>query len=413
MRWGQVVLDVAPLRASPAFRLIVAAQAISMIGTHLTIVAVNLQVFLLTGSSLQVGLVGFVFGMSLLAGLLTGGVLADRVDRRTIVLSTRAVVVAVFAGLAVNAALPQPSLWFVYVAAVLAGSINGLGNPALLAVTPTLVAGEHLPAAGALTALTTQVGAIGGPALAGVLAAGPGLAVCFALDALSFVISVVLLAFLPSLPPPETGQNRHPVRSVVEGLQFVRHNHVIAGLLLIDVLAMVFAMPYALFPELGTVHFGGDATTVGLLYSAPAVGAFVAALLSGWAGRVPRTGALLIGSVVLWGLSIAFLGLTASLWVALGVLVVAGLADTTSEILRRALLHHYTPEGLQGRVGSLWLAQSTVSPGLGNMTAGLLARLTSAPLMPLVGGVICVVGAVSMAVAMPRFRTVSLHDRST
>jgi ENTS family enterobactin (siderophore) exporter len=411
VRWGQVVIDVEPLRVSPAFRLVVAAQAISMVGTHLTIVAVNLQVYELTRSSLEVALVGLVFGLSLLAGLLAGGVLADRADRRTIVLAARAVVVVVFVGLAVNAALPQPSLWFVYLAAVLAGSINGLGGPALIAITPSLVASRHLPAAGALTALTTQFGAMIGPALAGVLAAGPGLALCFALDAAAFLVSVVLLAFLPPLPPREETDRPNPLRSIAEGFRFVRGNQVVAGLLLIDVVAMVLAMPYALFPELGTTHFGGGPEAVGLLYTAPAVGAFVGALASGWAGRARRTGLLLIGAVAVWGLGIAAVGLTTSLWFALVALAVAGLADTTSEILRRALLHHCAPERMQGRVSSLWLAQGTVAPGLGNVTAGLVARSVSAPAMPVIGGLLCLAGTAAVALSMPRFRRASLHDR--
>lgn len=412
MRLGDVVIDLAPLRASSAFRLVVAAHAISMLGTNLTVVAVNLQVYQLTGSSLQVGAVGLVFGASLLFGLLAGGVLADRTDRRTVIVASRAAVILVFALLAVNAAAPEPRLWVVYAAAVLAGAINGLGSTALVAVTPALVGPRHLAAAGALTAVATQFGAMAGPTLAGLIAAGPGLAVCFAIDAGCFLVSAVLLGFLPALPPARAAAREHPLRSLAEGLRFVRRNQVVAGVLLIDVVATVFAMPYALFPELATVHLGGGPATVGLLYTAPAVGAFLGAVSSGWAGRFRRTGVLLVAAAVVWGLAVACLGLVASLWFCLAVLVVAGFADTVSEILRRALLQHRTPDRLQGRVSGLWLAQATVTPNLGNVTAGLGARLVSAPAVPVIGGLLCVAGAAVLALRMPAFRGASLADPS-
>ncbi|MFD4352597.1 enterobactin transporter EntS [Nocardia sp. NPDC058518] len=408
VRLGDVVIDVGPLRAAPEFRFVLAAQAISMLGTHLTVVAVNVQVYQLTGSSVQVGAVGLVFGVALLVGMLTGGVVADLADRRTIAVATRAAVVAVFVGLAVNAALPAPHLWVVYVAAVLAGGINGLGGPALMALVPALVGPERLAAAAALTALSIQFGAVIGPVLAGVIAAGPGLAVCFALDALCFVISAVLLCFLAPVPPPEAAGERRPIRSIAEGISFVRRDRVLSGILLIDTLAMVFAMPYALFPELATEHFGGGPQTVGLLYSAPAAGALLAAFVSGWAGRVRATGVVLTGVVVVWGVAIACVGLTASLWVVLVALVFAGLADTTSEILRRALMQQRTPDRLQGRVGSLWLAQGTVAPSVGNMAAGVLSRVLPTAAVPVVGGLVCVVAVVALTLRRPDLRRASL-----
>jgi MFS transporter, ENTS family, enterobactin (siderophore) exporter len=409
VRLGQLVIDAAPLRAHRHFRFLFAAQATSMLGTNLTSVAAHLQIYQLTGSSLQVGLLGLVLGLSLLVGLVTGGVVADRIDRRKIILLTRAAVVFVLVGLAVNAASASPQVWFLYVAAVLAGGINGFGSPALMAATPALVSSEHLAAAGAFTTLTTQFGAMVGPALAGVIAAGPGLALCFAADAAAFVISLVLLTFLPGLPPAHSEVDSHPLRSVAEGLRFVRGNQVIAGLLLVDVFAMVFAMPQALFPELGVERFGG-AFAVGLLYSAPAVGAFAGALISGWTGRVRRSGVALIAAVATWGAAIAAFGVSWNLALALFFLVLAGLGDTSSEILRRALLQHYTPDRLQGRVGSLWLAQATAGPAAGNAEIGLMAKLVSAPIALVAGGLVCVAGVLGVAVFMPKLRQASLQS---
>ncbi|GHJ41197.1 enterobactin transporter EntS [Streptomyces sp. TS71-3] len=412
MRLGEVVVDVAPLRASRSFRLVFATQAISMIGTQLTSVAASLQVYELTGSSVQVGLMSLVLGLSLLVGLVLGGVLADRADRRRVVLTTRAVTAVVIAGLALNAASPHPHVWFVFVAAVLAGGISGLGGPALMAATPALVGPGQLAAAGALVTLTAQLGGMVGPSLAGVISAGPGLAACFAIDAAVYVAGLALLAPLPALPPQGEGPAQHPFRAMAEGLRFVRSDQVVKGLLLIDVCAMVFAMPYALFPELGTEHFGGGPSTVGLLYTAPAVGSFCGALTSGWTGRVHHTGRALIGAVALWGVAIFCFGLSPGLWSALLFLALAGLGDTVSEVLRRALLQHSTPDRLQGRVGSLWLAQATAGPSAGNLEAGLVARaLGSAAGAAVVGGLVCLAGVAAVAVALPGLRTASLHRR--
>lgn len=413
MRLGEVVVDVTPLRSSRDFRLVFATMAISMLGTHLTSVAASLQIYHLTGSSVQVGLMSLVLGLSLLVGLVAGGVLADRVDRRRVVLVTRAITAVVIAGLAVNAALPDPQVWFVFVAAVLAGGTSGLGGPAMMAATPTLVAPGQLAAAGALTTLTAQLGGMAGPSLAGVIAAGPGVAWCFGIDAAVYVVGLLLLAPLPPLPPEGSGEAQHPLKAMAEGWRFLRGNRVVTGLLLIDVCAVVFAMPYALFPELGTEHFGGGDTTVGLLYTAPAVGSFFGALTSGWTGRVHHTGRALIGAVAVWGVGIACFGLSSNLWLGLTFLALAGLGDTASEILRRALLQHYTPDRLQGRVGSLWLAQATAGPSVGNLEAGLVARaLGSSGGAAALGGVICLAGVATLALAMPDLRRATLHGPS-
>ncbi|MGW3284844.1 enterobactin transporter EntS [Streptomyces sp. NPDC001002] len=410
MRLGEMVVDVAPLRSSRDFRLVFATQAISMVGTQLTSVAASLQIYELTGSTVQVGLMSLVLGMALLVGLLAGGLLADRADRRRVVLVTRSVTAVVVTGLAVNAALPDPHVWFVFVAAVLAGGSAGLGGPAMMAATPNIVPKSQLAAAGALTTLTAQLGGMAGPSLAGVIAAGPGLAWCFGIDAAVYVVGLALLAPLPAMPPEGSGEAQHPLKAMAEGLHFLRGNQVVAGLLLIDVCAMVFAMPYALFPELGTEHFGGGPSTVGLLYTAPAVGSFCGALASGWTGRIHHTGRALIGAVAVWGVAIACFGLSANLWLGLTFLALAGLGDTASEILRRALLQHYTPDRLQGRVGSLWLAQATAGPSVGNLEAGLVARaLGSSAGAAVVGGVVCLAGVATVALAVPGLRKATLH----
>jgi MFS transporter, ENTS family, enterobactin (siderophore) exporter len=412
VRLGELVIDVKPLRASPAYRLVFAAQTCAVVTTGLTNVAINLHVYQVTGSSAQVGTVSLVFGLALLAGLLAGGVLADRADRRRLVLGSRAAVALLLAALAVNAASPHPLLSLVYLVAAPAGAITGLGGSALMAVIPGLVRPGHLAAAGALLTAGNQFGAMIGPTVAGLVAAGPGVAACFAVDAAGQLFGVALMWFLPPSRPGRPDEARRPLRALAEGFRFVRHHQVVAGLLLIDGWAMVFAMPYALFPQLGAEVFGGGPATVGFLYTAPAVGALLGSLVSGWTGRVRHSGRALVASVLVWGSAITAFGLSGQLWLGLACLTVAGIGDTTSEILRRALLQHHTPDRLQGRVSSLWLAQATSGAAVGNAEAGLAARLFGAPLAVTGGGIVCVLGVCLVAAAMPALRRANLRQLS-
>ncbi|NUU24077.1 MAG: MFS transporter, partial [Streptomycetaceae bacterium] len=355
MRLGEIAADTAPLRESREFRLLFAASALSMLGTALTSVAASIQVYDIGGSSLHVGMVNVVISVSLCVGLLTGGVVADRADRRTVILATRAGAAVVVLALAANALLDTPHLWVIYLLAVAAGLVNGFGAPALMAVTPALVGRQHLAAAGALLTLTTQFGAMVGPSVAGLVAAGPGVATCYLLDASGFAVGAVLLWRLPELRPrhdrpgddkpaddkPADGETAadpgaapedagHPLRDIAAGWAHVRADPVIRALMLVDLFAVVLAKPYALFPQMGERVFDGGPMTVGLLYSAPSVGAFLGALTSGWTGRATRPGLALALAAGGWGLAVAAFGLGETLWLALPLLAVAGYADTIS-----------------------------------------------------------------------------------
>ncbi|MGA4543493.1 MFS transporter [Uniformispora flossi] len=446
MRVGEIAADVAPLRESREFRLLFAASALSMLGTALTSVAASLQVYDIGGSSLHVGMVNVVIAVSLCIGLLTGGVVADRADRRAVILSTRAGAAVVVLALAGNALMDRPQLWVIYLLAVAAGLVNGLGAPALMAVTPALVGRKHLAAAGALLTLTTQFGAMVGPTVAGIVAAGPGVATCYLLDAGGFAVGAVLLWRLPELRPerrveesagtpegtpagipvgtavPGTAEAGradagkaeeaagHPLRDIADGLRHLRGQPVIRALMLVDLFAVLLAMPYALFPQIGERVFDGGPMTVGLLYSAPSVGAFLGAATSGWTGRVLRPGTALAAAAAGWGLAVAAFGASGVLWLALPLLAVAGYADTISEILRRALIQTYTPDHLQGRVGSLWLAQATAAPSAGNALAGLGTRLVAPGTVLVAGGAACaaVVGVVTAG--SPELRNATLRS---
>lgn len=349
--------------------------------------------------------------MPLVVGVLAGGVLADRYDRRLLMLATRLPLTLVAVALTVNALLPDPHLWLIYVATGVTGLLAGLGGPAVLAAIPALVGTERLAAAGALTASSAQLAALLGPAIGGVLVAGPGLAACFAVDAAGFLVFSPALLFVRPLPPaaPDTAKGvRQAFASVGVGLRYVRGHRLIIGLLLIDAAAMVFTMPQALYPVLADQQFDGGPGVVGLLYAAPALGALVGAATSGWTGRAG--GHALIGAVLLWGVSLTGFGATSFLPLALVLLALAGLGDLISETLRSALLQHGTPDELRGRVSSLWMVQASVSPALGNAGLGFLAELTSARTAVISGGLVCVVCTVAVAAAFPALRRARLAE---
>ncbi|MBW4716880.1 enterobactin transporter EntS [Saccharothrix obliqua] len=412
MRLGDLVVDTTPLRHSKEFRYLFIARMVSLFGFGLTTVAIPVQIYDLTGSSLHVSLVSVVIMVPMLVGTLAGGVLADRVDRRRLIVLARAGVVPVFALLALNALLDPAQLWVIYLCAALNSVLNGLSATALMAATPAIVGRDQLASAGALMAITAELGAIVGPSLGGALTAAFGLSANYALTGVATLVTTSLVALIRPLPP--TGPvDESPLRSIAEGLRFVARSRVVAGLLLIDMCVALFTMPFALFPEIAERVFAGGAGVVGLLYAAPAAGAMIAASASGWTGRVRHTGRYLVAATVACGAAVALFGLSGgALWLALTALALLGAADTVSEILRRSLLQHNTPDHLQGRVSSLWLAQTNVGPALGNFEAGLLARLVGPLTAVVAGGALCVATSAAVGAAMPALRRASLLDPS-
>jgi ENTS family enterobactin (siderophore) exporter len=401
-----VAMDLGPLRSSRDFRIMFWARVVALLGISLTLVALSIQVFRITGSSLAVGMVNVAAGSTLLAGTLAGGVLADRFERRQLLIVSRSGAALVFGALALNAVADQPRLWVVYACAAALGIVDGVGETALTAIVPDLVPPDQLAAAGALTAISTQLATIVGPSVAGALIAGPGLALCYGITFFATLVQVGLMALIRRRPPVEA-EHQHPLRAIREGLGFVRRSRIVAGLLLVDLCGVLFALPYAVFPEFGAQVLRGDARTVGLLYSAPAVGAFLAALASGWVGRHRRPGAVLAGSVLVWGLAMAGFGLSASLPLAVVFLGLAGVGMMFSEILQRALLQQHTPARLMGRVSSFWLIEATVGPAAGGAVAGGLASATGPAVAVVAGGLTCALAVVLLAVRLPELLRVT------
>jgi len=409
-----ILLDLTPLRRSRDYRALITGLGVSVLGNQLTTVAVPFQVYAITRSSLVVGLVSLAQLFPLIFGSLLGGSLVDAMDRRKILIVVEAIGAASSAGLALNADF-GPALWPLFVFPALTAALSGIDSSARSAMMPGLVGMELLPASNAIFQSLFQMGTIVGPALAGLLLAGAGVHLIYWIDAVSY-LAALSAVFLMSPQPPALGvaAARPGWRSTVEGLRFIRRSQPAQGAYLIDVNAMVFGMPRALFPALAATAFGGGAATVGYLYAAPGAGALIGALTSGWVGRVRRQGLAVICAVLVWGASIALFGMAHWLPLALVLLAVAGWADVLSAVFRNTIIQSAGPDGMRGRLMGVQMAVVAGGPRLGDLEAGGVATAFGNTVSVVSGGLACVAGALLVAWALPgftRLRSV-LHERT-
>jgi MFS family permease len=398
----RLLADTTPLRESPDYRRWWLGITVSFTGTQLTQVALPLQVYAITHSSVAVGLIGAVVLLPFAVSGLFGGAIADAVDRRRLTLLTGAGLTVISALLAVQAALDVHRVWLLYLLAAAQGAFASVDSAARGAMLPRLVRREMLPSANALGQLGFNGAMTLGPLLAGLLVASVGFAWTFTFDALSFAAILYALWRLPPMPP-EGQTARAGVASVLEGLRFLGPRKNLLMTFLVDINAMVFGMPRALFPAIGVTWFHGGATTVGVLYAAPSVGAFLGAALSGWAQRVRRQGRAVLVSVTVWGLSIAAFGLVRSLWLALVLLAVAGAADMVSAIFRNTILQVATPDAMRGRLQGVFIVVVAGGPRIGDVESGSVAGAFGLGPSVVSGGLLCVVGVVVLAGLYPGF----------
>jgi MFS family permease len=399
-RLARVRVDTRPLRRRD-YRNLWLGQAISTIGGEITVVAVPYQVYDLTHSTAAVGLLGVAMLVPLLTVSFVGGALADALDRRTVLLRSEVGMAAVTGLFLVNALLPHPQLWALYVLQAVAMAIFSLGRPAVSSHNPRLVPDDEIAAAAALQSVYNSLASVGGPALAGLLIAGAGVEWTYGVDLVTYAASLVALWALPRLPP--LGEvDRPSLRSIIDGFRFLRGRQALIGIFAVDTSAMVFGMPSALFPALALTRFHSVAV-VGYLYAAPAAGALLGSLASGWTGHVRRQGLAVTIAACLWGVAIAAFGLTTSLWPALALLALAGCADFFSAVLRGTILQRSTPDHMLGRLSGIEWAQVAGAPSLGDVEAGVLASLTSLRFSIVSGGVVCVLACAATALALPKF----------
>lgn len=409
--FARLRVDTRPFRHRD-FRNLWIGQAISTIGGEIGIVAVPYQVYTLTHSTAMVGLLGLASLIPLLVVPLIGGAIADAHDRRSVLLRTETGMAVVTGAFLLNSLLAHPQIWALFVLQSAAVAIFSLGRPAMSSLTPRLVPDEEIAAAAALTSVYNSLSAVGGPAVGGILIAVAGVPWTFGIDLTTYAASFVVIWLLPKMTPIEDA-DRPSLRSILDGFRFLKGRQPLIGIFAVDTSAMVFGMPTALFPALALHRLGGDASTVGFLYSAPYAGALVGSLLSGWTSHVRRQGLAVTIAACGWGVAIAAFGFMTSLWPALVLLALAGGADFFSAVLRSTMLMRATPPHLLGRLQGIEFAQVASAPSLGDLEAGVLASLTSLRFSVVSGGVLCVVGCVATALALPGFLRYDSRESQT
>jgi len=399
-RLGRVVVDISPLRDFPAYRRLWLGQSVNIIGSQVTRVALPYQVYVLTHSTLAIAGLTLVQLVPLLLFSLGGGSLADVVDRRRLLLVTQVALALSSLALAI-VSLGTPALPVLFAIAFVASAFGSIDQPTRASSTPRLVPAHRLPAAIALGQLSFNAGSVIGPAVGGLILAGAGVSGAYLVDVVTYAVSIVAILGLPPIPPVVAGR-RAGLAAIRESLAFVRSRRTILSTFAIDLNAMIFGMPTALFPALALDVFHAGPVGVGLLNAAPAAGAFVAVFLSGLVTRLRRIGRGIIVAVVVWGAAIALFGLsTFSFPLALVFLAIAGAADVLSAVLRSTLVQLTTPDELRGRVSAIHLLVVTSGPRLGDIEAAAVASVVGAQLSAISGGVLCVLGVIGVARLFP------------
>jgi MFS family permease len=396
-------IDLTPLKTSADFRRLFVGQALSEFGTQITFVAVPLQVYIRTRSTAMVGLLALCETLPLVVLPIVGGAIADAVERRRFLMVAQAIAAALALALAVNALLPEPHVWVLFAFSFLWASAYSLYSPAFRAWPARLLTPDLYTSALALEVVYYQSAALVGPALAGVLAVRFGFEYAYLLDAVSYVAVIVALAGMrPS--PPTAERASVGWSTIVEGLRFLRGRQVLQGTFWIDLNAMIFGLPAALYPAFVLDVVDASPSLVGLLYSAEALGALLVALLSGRAKHVRRQGLVTLVACVCWGAGIIGFGLSPTLWIALVFLMLASASDMVSGLYRDAILKTVTPDAMRGRLEGVSLSVVGTGPSLGNAEAGLLASVTGVRFSIVSGGIACILGAGILALVLPRYR---------
>jgi MFS family permease len=405
-----LAVDISPLRESVGFRALWGGQVISMIGTHMRVVAVAFQVFALTRSAAAVGLIGLAELGPLILFSIVGGPLIDALDRRRILYVCQVLLLLNSATLAALTLTGEPALGAIYVLVGLDGAVTAIERPTRTAMIPSLVRREHLSAALALRQVVFQLTHIVGPAIGGLLIALlGGVGWLYVLDATTFLVALVVLRWVPSTRATflEDGgdEPRVTLSAIREGFAYAFRTPLILSILLIDLVAMIFGMPRAVFPALADGVFSVGASGLGLLYAAPATGALLGALTMGWVGRVRRQGTAVVLAASVWGAAVALAGLSLfSFPLTLWWLAVAGAADVVSAVFRSTLLLDTTPEELRGRIYGLNFMVVSGGPRLGDFEAGVAAEFLGPGPSIVLGGVACVAGTWGAAALFPSLR---------
>jgi MFS family permease len=402
-----IAVDITPFRVSRDYRRIWWAELLSQIGSQITVVAVFIQVYRLTNSAAAVGIVGLVQLVPLTVATIVGGPLIDRLDRRKILLVTQGGLVAMSAVLLVASTLHKTPLWLVYLPVGLAAGFSGVASPTRGSIVPNLIPLELLSSAVALNQVMWNAAMVAGPALGGIIIASSkvhGLTFAYAVDVASFAATIYVTLRLPAqLPKDQAEQPSTGARAIRDAFRFLKGKHVLQATFVVDLVAMIFGLPRALFPILAVKQFHRGPEIVGAMFSAIAVGAVVGASTAGWVSRVRRQGFAVLIAVALWGACIALFGTVHVLVLAFILLAFAGAADVISAVFRGTILQSMVTDAFRGRLTAIHILVVTGGPRLGDLEAGLVASAFTPAISVVSGGIACIAGVLVIAVLIPQF----------
>jgi len=401
-RLRRLALDITPLRVSPAFRRLWFGLLVSSTGSQFTLVAVFIQLTDRTGSAIVVGASGLAYLLGIVAGTVAFGPIIDAWDRRTLLVLAQVGTMAAVATLLVSSLVPTSPIALIYVGIAVAAFFGALDSPTRSAMTPRLIGEDLIPSAAALNQVVWNGSGLLGPAVAGVTVKALGLPAAYTIDLVSLVAMLIAALTLPSILPERGHEDPTGWAAIREGFAYVKENRLIQSTFVIDLVAMIFGSPRALYTFLIVEQFHRDPALVGLLFGAPAVGAFLGALTSGWAREVQHQGRAVIIAVMAWGAAIVLFGLSGTnLWLGLFALALAGWADVISAIFRSTILQLAVPDRLRGRLSAIHILVVTGGPRLGDVEAGVVARAVSPTFSVVSGGLACIVGAGLVAKVYP------------
>lgn len=407
----RLLTDVRPLRESPDFRRLWLGSTVSQLGQQMTAVTVSIQVYALTGSTFAVGLVGLCALVPLIVFGLYGGAMADAVDRRTLALVSSTGLWLLSMVLVLQSVLGWNRTWVLYGVVAAQSACFAVNNPARSAIIPRLIRPELLPAANTLSQASFNLGFTAGPLLGAAVIAWHGFGAAYLVDVLTFTAALYALFRLPPVPP--TGRaGRAGLRSVLEGFAFLRTAPVLLATFVADILAMVFAQPRALFPAVAGSFFAGGVRTVGLLQAAPAIGALVAVVFSGWVSRIRRQGVAIVAAVTVYAVAVGLFGLARTIWLGVALLALSGAADMVSSAYRNTVLQAAAPDELRGRLQGVFIVVVAGGPRLGDFVAGTTASLTTPAVALLAGAAVCIVGLFALLAANRPFRRYDAEVRA-
>ncbi|KPM87269.1 POT family transporter [Vibrio alginolyticus] len=374
MKMPKIMLDFSLLKENPNFRMVFIARMMSILALGMMTVAVPIQIHQMTGSTLQVGMIMALDGIGMFVGLLIGGVLADKYDRRKLILFARTTCGIGFGALALNSLLAESSLVALYVLSVWDGFFGAMGMTALMASLPVIVGRENLPSAAALSMLTVRMGMVLSPAIGGLLISFGDVSWNYLAASIGTLCTLFPLFRLPSMKPSHDAPE-NPLLSLYEGVKFLFSNKVVGCVVVFGTLETLATAVRVMFPALALETFTGNAANAGLMYSAIPLGAMVGALTSGWVKQSQRPGMVMIYATMGTFLAIVAMGLAGNYWLFLGILVIYGYLGSVASLIQYSIVQGHTPDHLLGRVSSLWTAQDVTGDSMGAIGLGALGKV--------------------------------------